>query len=113
VWKEGDTMKISEARQRYSAQIREYHEQQKILAKEKQELERKMNAVKDGKNIYANEAAILELTIKAVDEKQNEYKNYMEKLLEQWSATANMVSAKQQGEAMEEYAVDMGKIFSI
>lgn len=106
-------MKISEARQRYSAQIREYHEQQNILAKEKQELERKMNAVEDGKNIYANEAAILELTIKAVDEKQTEYKNYMEKLLEQWSATANMVSAKQQGEAMEEYAVDMGKIMEV
>lgn len=106
-------MKISEARQRYSAQIREYHEQQTMLAKEKQELERKMNAVKDGKNIYANEAAILELTMKAVDEKQTEYKNYMEKLLEQWSATANMVSAKQQGEAMEEYAVDMGKIMEV
>lgn len=106
-------MKISEARQLYSGQIKAYHEQQIALSKQKQELEQKINTTPDGKNIYANEAATLELTIAAVNEKQDEYKNYMEKLLEQWAATANMVSAEQQGDAMAEYAEDMGKIMEV
>ncbi len=106
-------MKIEEARQLYSTQIKSYREQQVILSKQKKELEEKMNILPDGKERYANEAAILELTIEAVNEKQNEYMNYMEKLQEQWAATANMVSAKQQGEAMEEYVEDLGKIIEV
>lgn len=108
-----ENMKISEARSLYNTQIKAYREQQVILYKQKKELEDKMNAVPGGKNLYANEAATLELTIKAVDEKQNEYKTYMEKLLTQWSLTANMESARQQGEAMEEYAVDLSKIMEV
>ena len=106
-------MKISEARQLYSTQISAYREQQAALNKQKKELEDKMNSEKDGNIVYANEAATLELTIKAVEEKKNEYQKYMDKLMQQWSATANMESAKQQGEAMEEYAVDMGKIMEV
>lgn len=106
-------MKIAEARQLYNAQISAYREQQVALSKQKQELEEKMDSVPDGKTIYANEAAILELTIKAVDEKQAEYKGYMEKLLEQWTLKANMISAEQQGEAMEEYVKDIGKIMEV
>ena len=106
-------MKISEARQVYNVQIRAYRDQQVSLAKQKKELEEKMNATPDGRNVYANEAAILELTIKVVDEKQTQYQDYMDKLLEQWSATANMVSARQQGEAMEEYVADMGKLMEV
>ena len=106
-------MIIKEARQTYNEQIRSYHEQQIALQKQKKELERKMNTTPDGKNVYANEAAVLELTIQAVDEKQNEYRDYMEKLTEQWAAVANMEVAKQQGEAMEEYAIDMGKIMEV
>lgn len=106
-------MKIEEARRLYNTQIREYREQQVILSKQKQELEQKINTTLDGKTIYANEAAVLELTIQAVDEKQDEYKDYMDKLLAQWSGIANMVSTKQQGEAMEEYAVVMAKIMEV
>lgn len=106
-------MKISEARQLYSAQIKAYREQHVALSKQKQELEEKMKAVSDGKTIYANEAAILELTLEAVDEKRTEYQEYMNKLQEQWAATANMVSAEQQSEAMEEYAEDLGKIMEV
>lgn len=106
-------MIISEARQLYNEQIRAYREQQVILSKQKKELEEKMNSTEDGKTIYANEAAVLELTIKAIDEKKSQYQEYMDKLLEQWSATANMVSAKQQGEAMEEYVEDLGKIMEV
>ena len=106
-------MKISEARQCYSAQIKAYREQQTELAKQKQELEAKINTTPDGKNVYAEEAAVLELTRKAVEEKQNEYRAYMEKLTEQWAAVSNMVSAEQQGEAMAEYTEDLGKIMEV
>lgn len=106
-------MKISEARQVYNAQIRSYREQQVALSKWKKELEEKMKYDPENKSVYAGEAAVLELTIKAVDEKQTEYKNYMEQLLEQENAIANMVSSKQQGEAMEEYTEDIIKIFEV
>lgn len=106
-------MKIEEARQLYSMQIKSYREQQTVLYKQKQELEQKINTTPDGKNVYANEAAVLELTIEAVDEKQNEYQDYMNKLMEQWAATANMVSSEQQGDAMEEYVEDLGKIMEV
>lgn len=106
-------MIIKEARQLYGNQIRTYHEQQMQLAKQKKELERKMNTTPDGKSIYANEAAVLELHMEAVAEKKNEYQAYMEKLTEQWTAVANMEVAKQQGDAMEEYAIDMGKIMEV
>lgn len=106
-------MKISEARQLYNTQIRAYREQQIALSKQKQELEQKMNATPDGKNVYASKAAVLELTMKAVDEKQAQYRDYMDKLSQQWAATANMVSAQQQGDAMEEYVEDLAKIMEV
>ncbi len=106
-------MKISEARVQYNQQIKAYHEQQTILANKKKELEQKIRTTPDGVNVYANEAAILELQTNAVNEKQDEYKDYMEKLLEQWAAVSNMESSKQQGEAMEEYYEDMGKIMEV
>lgn len=106
-------MKIGEARQIYNTQIRAYQEQKVALSKQKKELESKMNSVPDGKTVYANEAAILELTIKAVDEKQTEYQDYMDKLLAQWNVKVNMVSAEQQGDAMEEYVEDLGKIMEV
>ncbi len=106
-------MKIEEARQIYNTQIKSYREQQTLLYKQKQELEQKINTTPDGKNIFADEAATLELTMAAVDEKQNEYQEYMNKLMEQWTAAANLESAKQQGDAMEEYAVDMAKIMEV
>jgi len=106
-------MKIEEARRTYNTQIRSYHEQQVALSKQKKELQEKMNATEDGKTIYANEAAILELTIQAVDEKQSEYQNYMDKLMQQKFAIENMIVAKQQGEAMEEYTEDLGKIMEV
>lgn len=97
----------------YNTQIKAYREQQMALHKQKKELEEKMNSEKDGNVIYANEAATLELTIKAVEEKKQEYQEYMDKLMQQWNATANVESAKQQGEAMEEYVEDLGKIMEV
>ena len=106
-------MKIEEARIQYNQQIKSYREQQVLLQQQKKELEQKINTTPDGKKVFANEAATLELTIEAVNEKQDEYREYMDKLMEQWAATANMVSAEQQGDAMEEYAEDMAKIMEV
>lgn len=106
-------MKISEARQQYSVQIKAYREQHAILSKKKNELEQKIRTTPDGVTVFANEAATLELQMNAVKDKQNEYRDYMDKLMEQWTATANMEVAKQQGEAMEEYAIDMAKIMEV
>ena len=106
-------MKIEEARQVYSAQIKAYQEQKIALAKQKQELEQKIRCTPNGQELFANEAATLELTYNAVNEKQTEYQDYMSKLTEQWAAQANMVAAEQQGDAMEEYMEDMGKIMEV
>lgn len=108
-----DCMKIEEARQLYSSQIKEYREQQSILSKKKKELENKINTTPDGAIIYAEEAVTLELTMKAVEEKQTEYKEYMEKLMEQWSAMTNMVSTQQQNEAMKEYVGELAKVLEV
>ncbi len=106
-------MKISEARQLYSTQIKAYHEQQMILSKQKKELEEKINSISDGKHLFAEEAAILELTLDAVVQKKNEYQDYMSDLNQQWSAISNMVSSKQQQDATKEYVEDLGKIMEV
>ena len=107
------SMKISEARQLYGFHIREYNDQKAELSKKKQKLEEKININSEDKKVYENEAAVLELTINALDEKQEEYRDYMNKLSEQWAMTANMVSTQNQSEAAEEYAEDMSKIMEV
>ena len=106
-------MKIAEARQIYSTQIKAYQEQHTALFKQKKELEEKMKSEENGIVTYANEAATLELNIKAVEEQKNKYQEYMDKLMQQWNTVANMEVAKQQGEAMEEGMVDLGKIMEV
>ena len=106
-------MKISEARQLYSTQIKAYNDQQVVLSKQKKALEEKMNSVSNGKNLFAEEAAILELTLDAVMEKKNEYQDYMSDLNQQWSAISQMVSSKQQQDASKEYIEELGKIMEV
>lgn len=106
-------MKIGEARQIYSAQIKEFQQQKVSLAKQKKDLEHKMSIFPDGKERYANEAATLELSYNAVSEKYDEYCNFMEKIMEQHTLLLNAESAKQQGEAMEEYALDQVKLMEV
>lgn len=106
-------MKIAEARQVYQTQIKQCREQRALFEKQKTELNEKMNSVENGTTVYANEAATLELSMKTLDEKQSEYEKYMEQLLLQHTAIANMESSKQQGEAMAAYAEDLGKIMEV
>lgn len=106
-------MKIKEARQIYQSKISEYREQRQVLLKQKQELEKKMGTHTEGKQIYEKEAVILELSLEALGKKQEEYQGYVEKLNQQWAATANMLAAKQQGEAAKEYVEDLSKIMEV
>ena len=106
-------MKIGEARQIYSAQIKEFQQQKISLAKQKKDLEHKMSILPDGKEQYANEAATLELSYNAVSEKYDEYRNFMEKIMEQHMLLFNAEATKQQGEAMEEYALDQVKLMEV
>lgn len=106
-------MKIEQARAAYNYQIKSYHEQIHILTEKKQKLDEQIKKDPNGQELWGEEAATLELTINKLDEKNSQYKDYMEKLMEQWSNIANLESAKQQGEAMAEYAEDMGKIMEV
>lgn len=106
-------MKIGEAKLVYRDQIRQYQEQKQILSKQKQELEEKMKYDPAVKELFSKEAATLELTIDALNNKQKEYQDYMSKLNQQWAGYVNALSAKQQGEAMEEYNQDLMKIMEV
>lgn len=106
-------MKIGEAKVVYRNQISAYQEQKNILAKQKQVLEEKMKYDPEAKKLFAEEAATLELTIDALDKKQSEYQDYLSKLNQQWMGQVNALTAKQQGEAMEEYNQDLMKVMEV
>lgn len=106
-------MKVGEARSIYGNQLRSYNEQKLKLTKQKEALQEKMNATPGGKEQYAKEAAILDLTYDAVTEKQEEYQTFMNRVMEQFTAKMQMVSAKQQGEALEEGIDEQGKLMEI
>lgn len=106
-------MKIGEAKVVYRGQIQAYQEQKNILTKQKQVLEEKMKYFPEAKELFAEEAATLELTINALNEKQSEYQDYLSKLNQQWMGQVNALTAKQQGEAMEEYNQDLMKIMEV
>ena len=106
-------MKIEQAQAAYSVQIQSYQEQINLLTEKKQQLDEKMKKDPNGQSLWGEEAAMLELTIGKLDEKNSQYKEYMEKLMEQHTAIANLESSKQQGEAMEEGMEDMGKIMEV
>lgn len=106
-------MKIGEARQIYSAQLRSYQEQKISLAKQKKDLEKKINATPNGKEIYEKEGVALELSYNAVSEKYDEYQSFMEKLMELHTAYVNAEATKQQGESMSEYTQDVAKLMEV
>ena len=56
---------------------------------------------------------MLELSYNAVTEKYEEYKGFMAKIMEMHSCIANAESAKQQGEAMKEYGIEMSKLLEV
>ena len=97
-------MKIGEAEQTYSFNIKNYFAKQRELAAKKRELDEKIKTTENGADVYKNEAAILELQYNAVNEKRQEYQNYMDKLQEHWASGANMGSGERQTDAMADAA---------
>ena len=59
-------LKIGEARETYSYQIKNYNTKQRELYAKKQGLEEKIKSTENGAVIYQNEAAALELQYNAV-----------------------------------------------
>ena len=106
-------MKVGEARQTYSAQLKAYNEQKYKLSVQRKELKEKMENTENGAELYADEAATLELTYNAVSEKYDEYKDYMDQLMDQWEVKFNAVAADQQADAAKDYGQEMGKILQV
>lgn len=106
-------MKIIEAQRLYQAQQVSLREQKKKLLQQKEDLQQKISATNNGKEIYANEAATLELSIGAITQKTEENNEVLNTLAEQYAAVWNTEVAKQQGEAMKEYGEDMAKILEV
>lgn len=106
-------MNIGEARKAYSAKIGEFWEKKLELAKKKKDLEARMGCSPDDAGKFSDEAAVLDLSYNAVTEKYEEYKSFMAKIMEMHSCIANAESAKQQGEAMKEYGVEMSKLIEV
>lgn len=106
-------MKIGEARNAYSYQLRTFNQKNNELIKQRQALDEKIKTTENGAVIYKNEAATLELQQKAVDKKRQEYQDYMDRLMEQWSGINNSEVAKQQGDAMAEQGKEMSKVMTV
>lgn len=106
-------MKIGEAQQIYREQVRAYQDQKSMLSKQLKNVRSRMETYPERQEQYGQEAAVLELTIGALDKKQNEYQEYLDKLADQYCAHWNATVADQQADAMEEYAIDMGKIMEV
>lgn len=109
----GFRMKIGEARERYSAVLKEYNMQKCQIAKQQKELQQKMKNTENGSSVYAEEAASLELSYQAVSEKQGEYQKYMDQLTQQWEGQFDTTVAKQQAKNAQKSGDEMRKILTI
>ncbi len=106
-------MRIAEARSTYCTQINNYREQKELLSKRKQELEKLTSKSSEDALIYEKEMVTIELQCRALEEKQTEYQEYMNKLTEFETAYANLLTTRQQGEAIAESYEDIGKIMEV
>lgn len=106
-------MKAGEARSIYSAQISALQEQRGTLLARKKELEKKSSSIPNGKELFAEEAATLQLSLERVTKKYDESRDYMERIMQAYTAGFNAEATRQQSEAMEEYAEDLAKIVEV
>ncbi len=105
-------MKVQEAQKLYRAQRATIIDRRRKLVKKKEELDKKVKTVFDSekREVYANEAATLELTIGALNEKFDENQEVLDRLTQQYVSVFNAEVSKQQKDAMEDAALEMGKI---
>lgn len=103
-------MKIGEARNNYYKMYQKYSEEAAKTLHQKEKIEKEMHLHPLDKKEYEEEAATLELRYKELTEKGEEYLNYQSEIIEMEVAYANMKTAEQQSEVMEESAGEQSKI---
>ena len=108
-------MKVGEAQKLYRAQRAAIIDRRRKLVKKKEELDKKIKTTFDSekREVYTNEAATLELSIGALNEKFDENQEVLDRLTQQYAAVFNAEVSKQQKDAMEDAAVEMGKIMEV
>ena len=106
-------MKISDALGLYRQQRQALIDQRKALVKQREDLQQKTRITENGKELFAEEAATLELSIKEVSEKFDKNQKILDQITEQHVAVWNAEVARQQGDVMQEAAVDLAKIMEV
>ena len=106
-------MKVGEALTAYRTERKMIVQERRDLYKQKESLERKMNATEGGRDRYADEAAILELSINNVNERFEENLKVLDQLMDQEAAVWNAEVARQQADVMEDAAIELGKIMEV
>lgn len=106
-------MKVGDALAAYRTERKMIVQERRELYKQKESLERKMNATEGGRERYAEEAATLELSINDVVERFEENLKVLDQLTEQEAVVWNAEVARQQADAMEDAAIEMGKIMEV
>lgn len=106
-------MKVGDALAAYRTERKMIVQERRELYKQKESLEKRMNATEEGRVRYADEAATLELSINSVNERFEENLKVLDQLTEQEVAAWNAEVARQQADVMEDYAIEMGKIMEV
>ncbi len=108
-------MKVGDAQKLYRAQRATIIDRRRTLVKKKEELDKKIKTTFDSekREVYTNEAATLELSIGALNEKFDENQEVLDRLTQQYASVFNAEASRQQKDAMEDAAVEMGKIMEV
>ena len=106
-------MKVNEARQIYSQQIKTINTKRNEYLKQKEELEQKIKSTENGASVFAKEAATLELNYDKLTKKQDEYQKYIDQLMEQWNLKFNEVATKESAESAKEGFDELNKIMEV
>lgn len=106
-------MKIGEALIAYRCERKMLVQQQRELCRQRDSLEKRMNAVPDGKEIFAREAATLELSIDQTRARFEENLKVLDQLIEEGAAVFNGEVSRQQSDVMQEYVEDLAKIMEV
>ena len=104
-------MKIKEAQPIYYANRAKLVDQMRTLSQQKEEAEKKFKIT--GESKFSDQAATLQLSLDETKKAFEENQKVSDSLMEQWANVANMESSRQQGEAMEAYYKDLGKIMTV
>lgn len=106
-------MKIKEAQDKYRQQRQVLINQRKQLLKQRDELKKKVPTSEEEKEYFSETAATLELSIKEVNQRFDENQTVLDQLTEQYAAVWNAEVSRQQGDALQDAAMELGKIMAV